>query len=89
MPPLPLENSVVVVDSETEPESELKSQPDRSSYVENQLGLPQYQYGVYCSSPPAVNADINTDDLNNVNNSKFFSKIGLQKLTYRFPKQPT
>lgn len=78
MPPLPLENSVVV-DSETESESVLESQPDRSFYVENQLGLPEYQYGVYSSTPPPVNADINNDDLNN--NSKFFSRIGLQKLT--------
>jgi hypothetical protein len=84
MPPIPLQNSVIVVDSETESESELESQPDRSSYVENQLGLPQYQYGVYYSSPPPVNADINNDDLNN--NSKFFLRIGVQKLTYCFSK---
>ena len=90
MPPLPLQNSVVVVESETESESEIESQPDRSFYVEdqNQLGLPEYQFGIYCSSPPWVNADdINNDDSNN--KSKFFSRIGLQKLTYRFPKQPT
>jgi hypothetical protein len=84
MPPIPLQNSVVVVDSETESETELESQPDRSSYVENQMGHPQYQYGVYCSSPPPANADINNDDLNN--NSKFFLRIGLQKLTYCFSK---
>lgn len=84
MPPLPLQNSVVVVESETESESELESQPDRSDYVENQLGLPQYQYGVYCSSPPPVNPDINNDNLND--SSKFFLRISLQKLTYCFSK---
>lgn len=86
MPPLSLQNSAIIVDSETESESELESQPDKASYVENQLGLPQYPYGIYCSSAP-VNADINNDDL--TNNSKFFSRIGLQKLTYCFLKQPT
>ena len=82
MPPLPLQNSVIVVESKTEYESELESQPDRSFYVENQHGPPQYLFDVYCSSCPPVNADINNDDLNN--NSKFFSRIGLQKLTYHF-----
>ena len=87
MPPLPLQNSVVVVESETESESEIESQPDRSFYVEdqNQLGLPEYQFGVYCSSSPRVNADdINNDDSNN--KSKFFFKNWFAKIDLPFSK---
>jgi hypothetical protein len=90
--PLPLQNSVVI-DSETEseseqPESELESQPDREYYIENQLGLPEYQLdrrGIFSSSPPPVN--LNAEISNELNgNGKFFSRSGLQKLTLRFAK---
>jgi hypothetical protein len=94
------------VESKTEPESETESEseievtdpesdPDNeySAVIENQLGLPEYQYGIIESSPPPV--DANADDLNNKgeanaddlnNKGEFFSRRGLQKLTFRLAK---
>ena len=47
-------------ESHTESESHTKpeSEPDQS-FIENQQGLPNYQYGIYMSSPLPVNAHAN------------------------------
>jgi hypothetical protein len=86
-PYAPVQNTVVI-DSETESESELKSQPDKEFdyIIENQLGLPEYQHGYFRSSPPPVEANVK-NELNN-SDSEFFSISGLQKLTLQFAKQP-
>jgi hypothetical protein len=54
-------------ESETESENrtEPESEPDKEYVIENQLGLLDYQYGIYESSPPAVDANVNCDKLNN------------------------
>ena len=70
--PLPLQNSLII-DSETESESELESQPDKEEYyIENQCGLPEYQRGNIRSSPPPGNADISNDL--NIKSEFFFLK---------------
>ena len=85
-PHAPVQNAPVV-DSETESESSLESQPDNElDCIENQLGLPEYQYGIFRSSPPPVEANVK-NELNN-SDSEFFSISGLQKLTLQFSKQP-
>ena len=71
---------MVFVESETELEYEVEteyhhtdpeSDPDEG-YVENQLGLPDYQYGIYVSSPPPADAHVNCDKLNE--KGEFFSR---------------
>jgi hypothetical protein len=53
------------LDFETEPETDIETDPDKEYIIQNQLGLPDYQYGVYESSPPPVDANVNCDKLNN------------------------
>jgi len=73
-------------DSETESESEivavseLESDPDQY-YIENQLGLPEYQHNIVRSSPPPADSNISND----LNNSEFFQGM-VQKLTLQFAK---
>jgi hypothetical protein len=52
----------------TDPESD----PDEGYVIENQLGLPDYQYGIYVSSPPRADADVNCDKLDE--EGEFFSR---------------
>lgn len=73
--PTPAQNTAVV-DSETEPESEIQSDDELEYVIENQLGLPEYQCGIK-SSPPPVDANIICNELNN--NGEFLSRRGLQK----------
>lgn len=49
--------------------TDIETDPDREYYIENQQGLPDYQFGIYESSPPPpppvpVDANVN-DELNN------------------------
>jgi hypothetical protein len=79
------------VESDTEPESEScetqvtdpDSDPDNeySAVIENQLGLPEYQYGFVDSSPPPVDANFVHDDSESKNNGEFLSKRG-HKLSF-------
>lgn len=78
----------IIDDSETESESEigvvseLESHPDKTfDYIENQLGLPEYQHNTVRSSPPPVDANIS----NKLNSSEFFQRV-VRKLTLRFAK---
>jgi hypothetical protein len=75
------ERNTAIIDSETEPESEIQSDNELDYVVENQLGLPEFQWGVVKSSPPPVDDNIICNELNN--KSEFFSRRGLQKLTFR------
>ena len=60
------------LESETEPESyeadpeiqtDPESDPDREYYIENQLGLPYYQFGIYTSpSRPPVDPNNKLND---------------------------
>lgn len=53
--------------SETEPESNPDREASEEYVIQNQLGLPDYQFGTYVSSPPRgpVDANVNCDKLNN------------------------
>jgi hypothetical protein len=65
--------------TESESHTESESDPDQEPQIENQLELPDYQFGVYTSSPPRVDAHVNCDKLNNYEEGEFFfSKEGLQ-----------
>ena len=66
------DQNVVIIESETESESEIETYPDREfDYIENQLGLPEYRYQ-HGSSPPPVKADIENEIKLN-SESEFFS----------------
>lgn len=82
-PPTPAQNAVII-DSETEPESETQSDNELDNVIENQLGLPGFQCGVIESSPPPVDANIICNELNK--EGEFFSKRGLQILSFRLSK---
>ena len=76
------ERNTAVIDSETEPESEAQSDDELEYVIENQLGLvPEFQCGVIRSSPPPVDDNIICNELNN--KGEFYSRRGLQRLTFR------
>jgi hypothetical protein len=86
---MPSPQNTIFIESETEPESvtesesifepanesitEPESDPDQEYVIENQLGLPDYRYGIIESSPPPVNVNGNFDNLNN-EEGEFFLK---------------
>lgn len=67
--------------SETESETEPESDPDKEYVIENQFGLPDYQYGVYESSPPPVDANVNRDCDKLNNKGEHFLKERFAKLS--------
>ena len=74
--PLPPVKHIVVIDSETEPESEgpyPNNDEESMLIIENQAGLPEFQHVVAESSPPPPASDnVNHNVLNN--NSECFLK---------------
>jgi hypothetical protein len=77
-----LQDEIEPAEIETEPEIEtnFESDPDQEDYIEfeNQLGLPEYRdqyYGIYASSPPPVDANVNCDKLNNEESEFFLNKF--------------
>jgi hypothetical protein len=70
--PLPPVRQLVIIDSETEPESEGPyPNDDEESIIENQAGLPEFQYGIAKSSPPPPASDNVNHNVPN-NNGEFF-----------------
>lgn len=74
--PPPAVRRVVIIDSETESESEglyPNDDGEAASLIENQAGLPESQHGIIESSPPPPASDHVNHNVSN-NNGEFFLK---------------
>ena len=73
-------------ESHNDPETHtnLESDPDQEYIIENQLGLPDYQYGIYESSPPPVDPPVNCDALND--KGEYFSWRKVAELSFPLAK---
>lgn len=61
--------------------------PNVGYVIENQLGQPDYHYGIYMSSPPPADACVNCDKLNE-EGEFFFLKERFAKLSFLLAKVP-